>query len=175
MNKYIGWHANEEEKVNKSCEKKRYHLSKGNDHWLGNGTYFFEDSPSGTGKLHAQSWNYKMGHEKPSAFKADLLVDVEKLFDFEDEKTSILFEKLKSKYITRMLQIGKKPRHGYIDGFFFNMWDNFIKSREIDLIRRKDYYQTKDDQLLQIKSRTPNVYVLCVRNKNCISSPQKCY
>ena len=175
MKSYLGWHANEEEKVTRSCDQKRYHYSTGNDHWLGNGTYFFEDSPEGNGKLHAESWNYKQSHSNPAAFKADISVNEENLIDLEDEETLMLVNKLKDRYLTRMLQFNKKPKNGYIDGFFYNMWDSCIKRKKIDLIRRQDYYQTKSDQLLQIRSRTPNVYVLCVRNKECISNPKRCY
>ncbi|MFC5604793.1 hypothetical protein [Sporosarcina koreensis] len=175
MGMYNGWHANEEVKVERSYNHQKYHYSRGDDHWLGDGTYFFEDTPEGNGLIHAEAWNLKQNHIKPAAFRADIYVDNDRLCDLEDDQTYRIIEKLKEKHIVRMMQLKKRPKNEFIDGFFFNMWDTVIKSKKLDVIRRKDYYQTKTDQLLRIKSRTPNVYVICVRNTDCIDNPQRCY
>ncbi len=174
MKSYRGYHANEECIIERSCKSGQYHYARGNSQWLGNGIYFFEDTPEKNGLKHAKAWNKKQSHSNPAILCADINVNLDCLCDLEDEKTRNIINSLKDEFMMKMLiLVKKKPKNGYIDGIFFNMWDTFIKNKKIHVIRKHQYYQTVTDQTLGIKSGIPNVYEICIREKKCIDNPKR--
>lgn len=145
---------------------------------------FLKTKPEGKGELHAKSWNHFSQRVNPAIYKVSVITDEKRLFDLSVEKNSEIFESIKEnnlpilcKKLQKLHEQGKlkktKIKKESIDGLIFNMWNKIVVDRPIDVIRKKEYYPTIDEQKCNIFSRVANVYVLCVRSKNCITNAIK--
>ncbi|AYV69395.1 hypothetical protein C2I06_22510 [Niallia circulans] len=169
MREFIGYHCNEAQVIEATIENGVYHISEGHSHWLGNGTYFFDESMDGL--EHAQVWGRRM-KQHPRIIKNTIRVNPQTLLDLTDAPTVATTNKLKNRAIKGMLKMaGYTPKDGFVDGVFFNMWNKFFSNRPIHVIRKSEFYQTDIDVELKIRSRIDNAIVLCVRNQNCIVEP----
>lgn len=169
MKEFIGYHCNEAAIIETAINQGIYHTSEGNSHWLGNGTYYFDGVMDGF--EHAKTWGKKK--DNPKIIKNKIIVSPPYLCDLTDLNTVATINKLKKKSIKSMLALANyKPKDGFVDGVFFNMWDKFFSSMPIYVIRKTEFYPTDIDVEIKIRSRIDNAIVLCVRNKDCIVEPE---
>lgn len=175
---FTAYHGNTRAIVEASCRHRVFHESKGDTHWLGNGTYFFEDEPVGSGLKHANEWCLFREHSSPAILKTTVNVHPDFLLDLQDQETRDIVNQMQEDSIQLIMdKLGisldtKKVQ--YIDGIFFNMWDLLFEEFPKHVIRRSDFYPTSSHRQgkVLLRSRTPNVTALCVRNIDCIHNTQ---
>ncbi|SEC41094.1 hypothetical protein [Paenibacillus sp. GP183] len=168
MREFIGYHCNEANVISSAVKNGIYNTSEGHSHWLGNGTYYFEEEPDGL--QHAKTWGRRK--KRPKIISNKIKVDDPYLVDLEKNEHKIRINNLKRISIKQILELANwTPNDGYIDGVFFNMWDRIFPLTPIHVIRKWEYYVEDIDYELKIRSRMDNAIVLCVREKECIVKP----
>lgn len=165
--KFRAYHCNEAHTVQWALKLKKPYKSVGDSHWLGDGSYFFDESSNG--KKHAENWG-KNHKNNPSIMIADIVVESSRLLDLTNPDMMDTITKLQEKYGRALLdeaEIDYKKNNVFIDGLFFNMWDTIMENKfPIDVIKKRDFYPFLELPN-KVKSRVPNALVFCVREENC--------
>ncbi|MEK4698157.1 hypothetical protein MKX47_01000 [Solibacillus sp. FSL R7-0668] len=93
--KFQAYHCNEAHTVQWALKLKKPYKSVGDSHWLGDGSYFFDESSNG--KKHAENWG-KNHKNNPSIMIADIVVESSRLLDLTNPDMMDTITKLQEKY-----------------------------------------------------------------------------
>ena len=147
-----------------------YKLSKGADHWVGDGIYLFLDG-IGSGEQNAKdwaifkAWDKKTKHNAYPFFgvvKSTIGVKEEAFLDLTTRDGVEVFDYIVDKCSAKLAEIGKSKK--YIDGYIINFGREELKMK-IDVVKADEYIQLKQaDRLMRIKRRTPNCTICAVAN-----------
>ena len=138
-----------------------YKISKGDDHWLGDGVYFFvEGISTNIVKLaekwaKAQSWNNKTktrNYNKYAAIESIIEVDEENFLDLTTEEGVKIF-----------FYFGQKGLK-FLDGFLINLMrgENVLPPTEV--IKGNFYIKFEQERKNKINFRTNNCTICAVYN-----------
>lgn len=87
---------------------------KRNDHWLGQGVYFFEDQG------HAHSWAFSLTSKKvnrgtfPVVYRADIVADETQIIDFDDNDNISRFIAFAREFRPAIMEECRKQGKGYL-------------------------------------------------------------
>lgn len=156
-----GYHGCNADNVSR-IRAENFRCSRGDHHWLGEGVYFFGtgiSDPVEDAKKWAiaESWDNEIKGRRYDKFSVlSATISTKNHFDMTQDsgksKVNIAREALSS----RMRPIG-----GYIDS---NIIQWLISKYGFDVVIQDFYIQMTNERRRRIKSRFPNVRVICVRN-----------
>lgn len=152
-----------------------YKISKGDDHWLGDGVYFFvEGISTNIVKLaekwaKAQSWNNKTkthNYNKYAAIESIIEVDEENFLDLTTEEGVKIFFYFAEKFIEEIKKEITKGQKGlkFLDGFLINLMrgENVLPPTEV--IKGNFYIKFEQERKNKINFRTNNCTICAVYN-----------
>lgn len=151
-----------------------YLLSRGDDHWVGEGVYLFVDG-IGIGQKDAKDWAiYKAwdnGLKRNTypfygVIKSTVVVEEDMLLDLTTKDGVDVFNYIVEKCHKKLADIGKSKK--YIDGYVINFGRRELKLN-IDVVKANEYIQLSlSDRLTGIKRRIPNCTICAVANTTTI-------
>ena len=164
----------------KKIVNSNYKISKGDDHWLGDGVYFFvEGISTNTVKLAekwaiAQSWDKTRNRRTYSNFavlESEIKVSKEKFLDLTTEEGVEILYYFVEKYLTRLKYLGKGL--DFYDGLLINM----ARKEDIlpiDVVKGNFYIKFEKERKYRVNLRTSNCTICVVYdpNKNIKSTNQ---
>ena len=152
-----------------------YKISKGDDHWLGDGVYFFvEGISTNIVKLaekwaKAQSWNNNTktrNYNKYAAIESIIEVDEENFLDLTTEEGVKIFFYFAEKFIEEIKKEITKGQKGlkFLDGFLINLMrgENVLPPTEV--IKGNFYIKFEQERKNKINFRTNNCTICAVYN-----------
>jgi hypothetical protein len=163
----VGYHGTSQASA-KSIKTSNFEISKGDDHWLGQGVYFFESHIS-DGIEDAKKWakvsawdndNRRYTYDHYIVLKAPL--QFEKLWDLCDKEGLQLFEHCRAAFLKRGVKY-PDPKSG-------RKFDNCVIDYSAKLVQfdglRCWFFIKLDGQSrkMNVLPGIPNVTVLCVRD-----------
>ena len=143
------YHGTDKDSANIIVSTQKMELSKGNNHWLGDGCYFYEDVEyafrwiliSYTNNFrNVFSENYSRIFEKYSVLSAELNIQPQRLFSMENIKHKMIFIETKNA-LTNKAQTSKKyksliEQNGIVDGVVFNYLFKYQRyNKEFDAVK----------------------------------------
>lgn len=176
MEVIIGYHGTSLENA-KSIINKGFEPSRGDEHWLGNGVYFFIEGISKTPNINAEKWAIveswdnrikKLKYTNIGVVKADIQVDENKFLDLTTSDGVEILNYLLEKHKKTLKE--KSKNISFLDGLILN----FAKEEGIldfDVVKGNFYFKfDAESRKEDIKFRTPNCTICSVisPNKNII-------
>lgn len=172
-----GFHGTSKELAN-TILRSGYKSSVGDEHWIGDGVYFFVDD-IGSGQQNAKdwaiykAWNKKLGcNDYPyyGVIKSAIEVEDKAFLDLTTHDGVEVFDYIVDKCSAKLAEIGKNKR--FIDGYVINFGRNELKI-PIDVVKANEYIRLKrTDRMFGIKRRTPNCTICAVANLATISKSE---
>lgn len=172
----LGYHGTSKE-ATESILVNHFQVSRGNDHWLGEGAYFFEDGIS-NGQENAVEWakvsawdnaQRKNSYNYFSVISAS--ISLERLWNLTSEEGLFLFEHSRKELAQRGAQPCKQTSGRQFDNAVIEFAAKLLNFDGI-----KSWFHIKltaSDRKFRVQSGIPNVTVLCVRDpRACISLDQ---
>ncbi len=169
----IGFHGTSREAAI-AIQVSNFSLSRGNDHWLGEGAYFFETGIS-DGKEDAKRWaivsawdNDKKCLKYPIYSVLQTSLEFKRLWDLSSREGLKLFEHARSSLLKR----GVRPKEATSGRKFDNAVIEFSAAMmNFDGLRAWFFIKLDTmSRILQVQSGIQNVTVICVRSpQDCIS------
>lgn len=167
---YLGFHGTDLNNKD-SILTKGFQESKGDEHWLGNGVYFFIGGMGFNPKENAQEWAITNAWDntvKSLKYKDYLIMSTkihgkqENLLDLDTQDGSELFYRVKKRIEKDIYASGKGAlRHKNYDGKVINALIKTVKG--ILFVKKKLFFKTKNDRIFKKHSNIPNCIVLTVR------------
>lgn len=149
---------------------KGFSISRGDDHWLGDGAYFFEDDES-----MAFEWckaeSYKKKYKEYVIIESDIRVAIKNVFDLSEPKNFKFFHSYRDMLLEKIKKgtysVKVKNKH-VLDGAVINEICSIIPYK---LVMTKVFVQIKRDRISRDYSRIPNCIIICVKEiDSCIKS-----
>jgi hypothetical protein len=165
--RFTGWHGTDEKNVEEIL-KNNFQESPGEDHWLGEGVYFFTNGV-GNPEEHAQNWAKSEAHKRRNSrfavLKADIAVNDDAVLDLRENQGLELFNKHRSYVLNQIRRTGRRFRGGkvYCDG---KVIEHMKKITDLEVIVMNMYVRFLQDRIEKIPSLIPNCTFLCVSNPN---------
>ena len=151
-----------------------------NEHWLGNGVYFFCDGVPPEPFIAAEKWvvveawdneKYKNRYNKYVVLQSIIKVQPEYFLDLTSKDGLVIFNYLRDKYIESLKKERIRLSNGnYKDGHII---DDAISEHifQIDAVKNNFYIKlSRDERVQNAQFRTPNCTIIAVKNTNCIHS-----
>ena len=167
-----GFHGTNSSNAGKILES-GFHPSHGDEHWLGDGVYFFTDG-LGNPQLHAEryaklkAWDKQLGrytYDKFAVIRVDINVHADRMLDLTASDGIELLDFIQAHFrdkLTRRLT-------GMCDGILINFARNEI-GMHIDVVKGNVYIKLeKRDRTLNISRRTPNCTICAVYKAESIT------
>ena len=141
--------------------------SKGNEHWLGNGVYFFVEGvgymPDKAAELWAEYRAYKQHTQFCSLIEARIIADENRVLDLSSYEGIRILNYIQRKCAQKLATIGRGV--GFIDGFLVNFAREEM-GLEIDVVKGNEYIQLEEsDRIYNIRRRVSNCTICAVYNK----------
>jgi hypothetical protein len=163
---FTGWHGTDESDAEEIL-RTNFEVSQGEDHWLGDGVYFFGEGV-GNPSLLASSWAKSEAHKKKylrfAVLKADIAVNDTAVLDLCQAKGIELFDKHRA-YVLRQIRRSHRgfrlPDKAYCDSKVF---EHIKQVADLEVIVMNFYVQFEENRIQRIFSRIPNCTFLCVSN-----------
>lgn len=163
----IGFHGTSTDSA-KEILKSNYELSIGDNHWVGNGVYFFiegiSSKPDEQSKKWAktQSWDKKTKKLKYKFYciiKSEISVNEENLLDLTKEDGVEILSYLFRKYEDKINKLGKKVE--YYDGLLINLarGEGLL---DIQVVKGNFYIKFAEERIRGINLRTANCTICTV-------------
>lgn len=169
------YHGTNKENGKKIIASKVFKRSFGNEHWLGDGIYFYEE------KFYAFRWIYiaynrKYPQSKPEIhnitdkyviLSANITINQERIFDMSRYEHKIMFDRVLRKSIEK----NKDKNLRIVDGAVFNfMFYKMNYNKKFDMI--KAIFMHEDNDILDSSTRLPYIPEIqyCVVNSLIISN-----
>lgn len=178
----IGYHGTSYEAW-EGIRRSSYNLSYGDEHWVGDGVYFFingiySDSPSSDAESWAvlQAYNPKTKNNDYTEYailKSNISDDI-KIWDLSSEEGASLFRMVKNHIYNKISGLNKKIKNHPADGLLINfaftepgMKDNFKDS--FNAVKNDIYIKlTRNERYRNIRWLQPNCTIIAVRDRNLI-------
>lgn len=165
----IGFHGTTQESA-KGIVANGFADSLGNEHWLGNGVYFFVEGvgyqPDRAAELWAQYRAYKQHSQFCALIVSKIVVEDRKLLDLSTYEGIRILNYIQRKSAQKLATIGRGV--GYVDGFLVNFARDEM-GLEIDVVKGNEYIQLEEvDRRYNIRRRVSNCTICAVYNKELI-------
>ena len=146
-------------------------LSSGNEHWLGDGIYFFVDgvgyTPDRAAELWAEFRAFKQHTQFCALLKSDINVDDERFLDLTTYEGIRILNYIQLRCVQKLAVTGKSV--GFVDGFLIN-FARYEMGLEIDVVKGNEYIQLEaDDRKYNIRRRISNCTICAVYNRKTIN------
>jgi len=175
----IGFHGTDLKNL-KVIKKDGFESSQGDEHWLGEGIYFFTEGITGDPKIDARNWaiahawdnNLKLNKYSNYVILFALInVNEDLLLDLTTKDGMDVFNYVRQKYIDKIKAGGWKLKSGqdFEDGHIINDARNSLKIT-IDVVKANFYIKFAVERKYSINFRIPNTTILSVYNTKCIES-----
>jgi len=146
-----------------SILEKGFKISCGNDHWLGDGVYFFEND----GEM-AIDWciaeGSKRGYNKYVVLHSEICASEEYIYNLTEPEGRKLFHEFRRIFINKVAKgeysVGIKNKH-VLDGAIINKLCQLFPYK---LIISSMFVQQVEDRRKKDFSRIPNCVIVCVRD-----------
>ncbi len=164
---FTGWHGADENSL-EGIQENNFRESQGDEHWLGEGVYFFTNG-IGNPQKHARNWAkieaYKRKNTRYSVLESHISVNEEVILDLREIAGLELFNNHRSYVLNRLIR-GKNKRFrntndDYSDG---KVIEHLKQVAGIEVVVSNMYVQFGQDRIDKIYSRIPNCTFLCVSN-----------
>ena len=167
--KFIGYHGTTRDSA-KSILKTGFLFSKGNEHWLGDGVYFFVEGIGYEPQRAAELWAEYRAHKQQNPFCAlmEALIEGEDsdVLDLTSYEGIRILNYIQRRCAQKLATIGKGI--GYVDGYLINFARQEI-GMNIDVVKGNEYIQLEDiDRRFNIRRRVSNCTICAVYNKELI-------
>ena len=165
----------------KTIITQNFENSEGDDHWLGDGIYFFIEGISKKPNEQAEKWaiaeawnnkEKKYGYKEYSVIESDISIQEESVLDLTSSDGIEIYEYLIECHKKKMMQSDKKFRYtGFknIDGKIIN----FARNEGIAPIKvaiGSFYIKFSKERKENINRRIPNSTICAVYVKECITN-----
>lgn len=172
MGKIIGYHGTSTENAREIITNE-FNASSGNEHWLGDGVYFFIEGLSKTPDLQAEkwaiveSWDKKIKANKYSniaVIKSSIQIEDANLLDLTSSEGVEILEYIIESHKEALKEKAKKI--SFLDGLVLNFAreENII---EIDVAKGNFYIKfDKESRVSNINLRTANCTICAVFSPN---------
>lgn len=163
----IGFHGTSTGSA-KEILKSNYELSIGDNHWVGDGVYFFiegiSSKPDEQSKKWAktQAWDNlakKLNYKFYCIIKSDISVNEDKLLDLTKEDGVEILSYIVRKYEAEIKKLGKKV--DYYEGLLINLarGEGLL---DIQVVKGNFYIKFAEERIRRINLRTPNCTICTV-------------
>ena len=144
--------------------------SEGNEHWLGDGTYFFVEGvgymPDKAAELWAEFRAFKQRTQFCSLIKSRIVVDDTKALDLSTYEGIRIINYIQRKCAQKLATISRGV--GFVDGFLINFAREDM-GLDIDVVIGNEYIQLEEsDRKYNIRRRVSNCTICAVYNKDLI-------
>ena len=172
---YIGYHGTNEQNE-KNILSMNFRKSAGDNHWFGEGIYFFIDGINAESLDNIavqwaidQAWDNqerKLKYTNYLVLKATIHLEPETIFDLRDEKNNIVFNQVRDKIIEAIRNKGKIINGDYKDSIVFK----YIQQKfRIKAFIGNVYIRLGTQRICKIHSNIPNCTIICVHDNQAIS------
>ncbi len=171
-----GYHGTSVDNAN-NIVSNGFTISAGDEHWIGDGIYFFIKglfkNPDESAKKWAiaNSWDNDSKKHKYSNYgtiEANISIDEDTFWDLTSSDGIETFNYLRDKYVEAISKAGKRLKDkDFKDGHIINkaVNDGFFSPSAI----KADFYiKFTTERIFTINFRIPNCTILALRNNNCI-------
>jgi hypothetical protein len=166
---FKGYHGTSDESA-KEIISSDYELSKGDNHWLGDGIYFFIDGISSKPEYQAQQWaiaqswdsaNKKYKYNKFCTISSTIEVNENNFLDLTTEDGLEILEYLISCFENKIKILNKQYK--YLEGCLINLarGEGILP---IEVAKGNFYIKFSKERINNINLRTSNCTVCCVHN-----------
>lgn len=156
----------------KEILKSNYELSIGDNHWIGNGVYFFLEGISSKPEEQSRKWaktqawdklKNKLKYKFYCIIKSEISVDEEKLLDLTIEHGVEILTYLVARYELEINKLGKKV--DFYDGLMINLarGEGLL---DIQVVKGNFYIKFAEERIRRINLRTPNCTICSVYEPN---------
>lgn len=155
----------------KEIVRNGFKVSKGDQHWLGDGAYFFvkglPPSPDVSAEkwAKAEAWNKRKGaysYRKYAIIKVQINVDEDFYLDLNTKDGQELFEYLRGAFIKKVVDEGYKfDNWEFKDGEIINVARN-EGIIELEVVKGNFFIKFATERIFNINFRTPNVTICAV-------------
>lgn len=155
----------------KSILTEGFTFSLGNEHWLGDGVYFFVEGVGYAPERAAELWAEYRAYKQQSPFcaliEASIHVDEECVLDLTTYEGIRILNYIQRKCAQKLATIGRGV--GYVDGYLINFAREEM-GLPIDVVKGNEYIQLEEsDRRYNIRRRVSNCTICSVYNKNVLS------
>ncbi len=155
----------------KSILAEGFAFSFGNEHWLGDGVYFFVDgvgyAPERAAELWAEYRAYKQQNQFCALIEASIQVEEDTILDLTTYEGIRILNYIQRKCAQKLATINRGV--GYIDGYLINFAREEM-GLPIDIVKGNEYIQLEEsDRLYNIRRRVSNCTICTVYKKEAIS------
>lgn len=145
--------------------------SSGNEHWLGDGVYFFVDglgyAPDKAAELWAEYRAFKQHNQFCALIASIIDIEDERFLDLTTYEGIRILNYIQLKCVQKLAATGRGV--GFIDGFLINFAREEM-GLEIDVVKGNEYIQLEAvDRKYNIRRRISNCTICAVHNKETIS------
>lgn len=152
--------------------KEGFANSLGNEHWLGDGAYFFVKGvgyePDHAAELWAEYRAYKQHSQFCALLSSEINVADDAFLDLTSYEGIRILNYIQLRCAQKLIALGKGV--GFVDGFLIN----FARTEmglNIDVVKGNEYIQLEaDDRRYNIRRRISNCTICAVYNKETISN-----
>jgi len=163
---FAGWHGTDEKNAGEILEI-NFKESPGDEHWLGEGVYFFTNG-LGNPLEHAQNWAISEAHKKKNTrfavLQADIAVNDSAILDLRQDKGLELFNAHRALVLGKIRKTGRRFSNSseeYCDG---KVLEHMKQVGDLDVVIANMYVRFLQDRVEKIRSLIPNCTFLCVSN-----------
>ena len=159
-------------------KSKSYKMSKGDQHWLGDGVYFFLESIfSRDPSKDAAQWAKLSAYDKQSrSYRYNNYVVIKnsinscRIWDLSTEDGAEIFLTIKEKITDKIMAAKKSIKYGPLDGVIINYALNEIPAILFDAVKNNLFIKlSAEERINRIGLSQPNCTVLAVRNESVIN------
>ncbi|MEG0994083.1 MAG: hypothetical protein RR303_11205 [Bacteroidales bacterium] len=172
---YLGYHGTNEQNE-KNILSMNFRKSTGDNHWFGEGIYFFIDgiNAESLDNLAAQwaidqAWDNKdrkLKYTNYIVLKATIHLAPETIFDLRDENNNRIFNQVRNKILEAIKDKGKIINGDYKDSIVFKYIQEKFK---IKAIIGNVYIRLGIQRICKIHSNISNCTIICVYDNQAIS------
>lgn len=171
-----GFHGTDENLV-ESITTNGFKESKGDDHWLGDGTYFFVEGSTGADpKGAAVKWAIVEAYDKHlkrniyhkyAVIKCTMEIDDDNFLDLTTLEGMKIFNKIRNQFMEKISQSDYVPKSypDFKDGHIINLARTALEL-PIEAVKGDFYIKFRMERIKNIFFRIPNCTILAVQNVN---------
>ncbi len=146
-------------------------FSLGNEHWLGDGAYFFVRgvgyAPERAAELWAEYRAYKQQNQFCALMEANIRVDEERMLDLTTYEGIRILNYIQRRCTQKLVSTGRGV--GFVDGYLINFAREEM-GLPIDVVMGNEYIQLEEsDRRYNIRRRVSNCTICAVYDKTAIS------
>ena len=165
----IAYHGTTHESAQK-IKTNGFVYSSGNEHWLGDGVYFFVNGvgymPEKASELWAEYKAFKQHQPFCALIKSKIVVNDNRVLDLTTYDGIQILNYIQRKCAQKLATINRGV--GFIDGYLINFARNEM-GLDFDVVKGNEYIQLEEsDRIYNIRRRVSNCTICAVNNKELI-------